>query len=114
MIKRVIWSDEARADIRAIDRETALRLLKALARFLQTEAGNVKQLHGFEPPRYRLRVGDGASSSALSATTPSKSFTSKIAEKLIDKSDYFRPRRRDRQAKLILKDIFRKKENALC
>jgi mRNA-degrading endonuclease RelE of RelBE toxin-antitoxin system len=58
MIKRAIWSDEARADIRAIDRETALRLLKALARFLQTEAGNVKQLQGSEPPRYRLRVGD--------------------------------------------------------
>ena len=58
MMKRVIFSDEARADIRAIDRETALRLLKALARFLQTDAGNVKQLEGFEPPRYRLRIGD--------------------------------------------------------
>jgi mRNA-degrading endonuclease RelE of RelBE toxin-antitoxin system len=58
MTKRVIFSDEARANIRAIDRETALRLLKALARFLQTDAGNVKQLEGFEPPRYRLRIGD--------------------------------------------------------
>ena len=58
MTKRVVFSDEARADIRAIDRETALRLLKALARFLETDAGNVKQLEGFEPPRYRLRIGD--------------------------------------------------------
>ena len=58
MAKRVIFSDEARADIRAIDRETALRLLKALARFLETDAGNVKQLEGFDPPQFRLRIGD--------------------------------------------------------
>jgi mRNA interferase RelE/StbE len=56
--KRVIISDEARADIRAIDRDTALRLLKALARFLEAEAGDIKQLRGFDPPQYRLRVGD--------------------------------------------------------
>ena len=54
MPQRVIFSIEARADLRAIDRETALRLLKALARFLATDAGNVKQLEGFDPPRYRL------------------------------------------------------------
>lgn len=58
MAKRVVFSDDARADIRAIDRETALRLLEALARFLETETGNVKQLHGFDPPQYRLRIGD--------------------------------------------------------
>jgi mRNA-degrading endonuclease RelE of RelBE toxin-antitoxin system len=56
--KRVIISDEARADIRAIDRDTALRLLKALARFLEAEAGDIKQLRGFDPPQYRLRFGD--------------------------------------------------------
>jgi mRNA-degrading endonuclease RelE of RelBE toxin-antitoxin system len=58
MAQRVIFSDEARADIRAIDRETALRLLKALARFLETDAGNVKQLEGYDPPQFRLRIGD--------------------------------------------------------
>ena len=58
MPQRVIFSIEARADLRAIDRQTALRLLKALARFLATDSGNVKQLEGFEPPRYRLRIGD--------------------------------------------------------
>ena len=57
MAKRVLWSPEARADLRAIDRDTALRLLKALDRFLKTEAGNVKQLEGFEPPLFRLRIG---------------------------------------------------------
>ncbi len=57
MSERILWSTEARADIRAIDRETALRLLKPLDRFVKTEAGNVKQLEGFDPPLFRLRVG---------------------------------------------------------
>jgi hypothetical protein len=35
-----------------------LRLLKTLDRFLETNAGNVKLLQGFDPPRYRLRIGD--------------------------------------------------------
>ena len=58
MPQSVIFSVEARTDLRTLDRETALRLLKALARFLATDAGNVKQLEGFDPPRYRLRIGD--------------------------------------------------------
>ena len=58
MAIKVIRSTEARADVRAIDRETALGLLKTLARFLQTETGNVKQLRGFDTPQYRLRIGD--------------------------------------------------------
>jgi len=56
--KRAIISDEARADLRAIERDIALRLLKALSRFLDTEAGDIKQLQAFDPPQYRLRVGD--------------------------------------------------------
>ena len=58
MTKRVMFSTESRADIRAIDRETALRLLKALDRFLATTAGSEKRLEGFVRPQYRLRVGD--------------------------------------------------------
>lgn len=57
MAKHIFWSAEARVDIRAIDRDTALRLLKALDRFLKTGVGNVKQLEGFSPPLLRLRVG---------------------------------------------------------
>jgi mRNA-degrading endonuclease RelE of RelBE toxin-antitoxin system len=57
MARLIRWSDEARADLRAIDRETALRLLKALDRFLKTDAGNVMQLEGFDPPLFRLRIG---------------------------------------------------------
>ncbi len=32
-------------------------MLKALDRFGKTEVGNVKQLEGFDPPLFRLRVG---------------------------------------------------------
>jgi mRNA-degrading endonuclease RelE of RelBE toxin-antitoxin system len=58
MARRVICSDEARADLRAIDRSTALRVLKALARFMKTDSGDVKQLEGFDPPLFRFRSGN--------------------------------------------------------
>jgi mRNA-degrading endonuclease RelE of RelBE toxin-antitoxin system len=53
----VIWSPEARADLRAIDRETAMQLLYCLDRYLASRSGDVKKL---KPPRtdFRLRCGD--------------------------------------------------------
>jgi len=58
MGKSVIWSDQARAQLRAIDPPTALRILQALARYLDTGEGDVKRLRDIEPPEFRLRVGD--------------------------------------------------------
>lgn len=58
MANRVPWTVEARSDLRGIERETALRLLMSLARFLRTGLGNVRQLEGFDQPLFRLRVGD--------------------------------------------------------
>ena len=53
----VIWSPEARADLRAIDRETAMQILYCLDRYLASRSGDVKKL---KPPRtdFRLRCGD--------------------------------------------------------
>ena len=53
----VTWSPEARADLRAIDRETALQILHCLDRYSSTRSGDVKKL---KPPRtdFRLRCGD--------------------------------------------------------
>jgi mRNA-degrading endonuclease RelE of RelBE toxin-antitoxin system len=53
----VIWSPEARADLRAIDRDTALQILYCVDRYLTTRKGDVKKL---KPPRtgFRLRCGD--------------------------------------------------------
>ena len=58
MPKRVVmWSSIARAELRAIDRETALRILQAIDRHMETGEGDVIKL---QPPRtdWRLRVGD--------------------------------------------------------
>lgn len=53
----VIWSPEARSELRAIDRETALQILHCIDRFLGNRAGDVKML---KPPLggFRLRCGD--------------------------------------------------------
>lgn len=53
----VIWSPEARADLRAIDRATALEILHGVDRYLANRSGEVKKL---KPPLtgFRLRCGD--------------------------------------------------------
>ena len=53
----VIWSPEARADLRAIDRETALQILHCVDRYLTNRNGDVKKL---KPPLtgFRLRCGN--------------------------------------------------------
>ena len=58
MGKSVIWNDQAKAQLRAIDQPTALRILHSLARYLETGEGDVKRLQGIEPPEFRLRIGD--------------------------------------------------------
>jgi mRNA interferase RelE/StbE len=56
--KKIAWTDQAKADLRAIDQSTALRILHALARYLASGEGDVKRLQDIEPPELRLRVGD--------------------------------------------------------
>ena len=53
----VVWSPEARADVRAIERETAMQILHGINRYPANRTGNVKKL---KPPRtgFRLRCGD--------------------------------------------------------
>ena len=52
----VSWSPEARADLRAIEREAALQILHCVDRYLAGRAGDVKKL---KPPLtgFRLRCG---------------------------------------------------------
>jgi mRNA-degrading endonuclease RelE of RelBE toxin-antitoxin system len=57
MAKHPIWSNAARADVRALDRATAIGLLESFNRYLATGEGNVKQLRGKES-EFRLRLGD--------------------------------------------------------
>lgn len=53
----VIWSPEARTELRAIGRETALQILHCIDRYLASRNGDVKRL---KPPLtgFRLRCGD--------------------------------------------------------
>ena len=53
----VIWSPEARADLRAIDRETALQILHCVDRYLASRNGDVKKLK-LPLVGFRLRCGD--------------------------------------------------------
>jgi mRNA-degrading endonuclease RelE of RelBE toxin-antitoxin system len=55
--KKIAWTDRAKADVRAIDPQSALRLLRGLARFLKTGEADVKRLQGIDPPQFRLRIG---------------------------------------------------------
>jgi mRNA interferase RelE/StbE len=58
MGKTITWNDPAKAQLRAIDQVTAMRILRALARFAATGEGDIKRLQDVDPPELRLRVGD--------------------------------------------------------
>lgn len=58
MAKRVTFTDRAKADIRAIPQPAALQVLHTLARFLESDEGNLKRLQGLDPPLFRLRAQD--------------------------------------------------------
>ena len=56
-MKRIVFSDQAKADIRAIPQAIAMNILTAIHRLAETGAGRVKTLKGQEGEK-RLRVGD--------------------------------------------------------
>ena len=58
MTKRIVWTAQARADVRGIERPIALRILRTLAQYALTGEGNTKQLRDIEPPLIRLRAQD--------------------------------------------------------
>lgn len=57
MIWRVQWRSRARADLAALDPPVRRRVLAAMARLAETDAGNVTKLQG-RNAEWRLRVGD--------------------------------------------------------
>ena len=56
-MKKILWSEAARTDIRRLDRDTAMRIFAALHRFAETGEGDIKKLQG-ESDDLRLRIGD--------------------------------------------------------
>ena len=55
-MKRIVWTELARADVRRLDKPTAMRVLAALHRFAESGEGDVKALAARE--ELRLRIGD--------------------------------------------------------
>lgn len=58
MVKRIVWTEQAKVDIRGIEQPIALQILKTLGRCARTGEGNTKQLRDIEPPLIRLRAQD--------------------------------------------------------
>ncbi len=58
MAKRIVWTEQAKADVRGIEQLIALQILKTLARYARAGEGNTKQLRDIEPPLIRLRAQD--------------------------------------------------------
>jgi mRNA-degrading endonuclease RelE of RelBE toxin-antitoxin system len=56
-VRRIAWTEQAKADVRRLDRATALRILHALHRFAESGSGDLKTLQG-DVAELRLRVGD--------------------------------------------------------
>lgn len=55
-MRRIIWTDQAKADVRRLDKPTAMRVLSALHRFAESGEGDVKALQGRD--ELRLRIAD--------------------------------------------------------
>ena len=75
-MKRILFSEEAKADIRAIPQHIAMNILTAIHRMAESGAGRIKALKGKEGEK-RLRVGTSASALRrkaliLFASTPSR------------------------------------------
>jgi mRNA interferase RelE/StbE len=55
-VKRIVWTELSKSDVRSLDKTTAMHILSALHRFAESGTGNVKALQGRE--ELRLRIGD--------------------------------------------------------
>ncbi|HEY0794775.1 MAG TPA: hypothetical protein VGD64_03235, partial [Acidisarcina sp.] len=58
MGKKIAWTEQGKADLRAIDQVAAIRILHTISRYLAIGEGDVKRLQDVEPPEFRLRSGD--------------------------------------------------------
>jgi mRNA interferase RelE/StbE len=52
------WLDQAKDDIRALDRPTAMRIFEGVLRFARSGTGDVTALQGDLAGALRLRLGD--------------------------------------------------------
>ena len=55
-MKRIVWTEPAKTDVRNLSKPVAMQVLSTLHRFAESGAGEVKALRGRE--ELRLRIGD--------------------------------------------------------
>jgi len=71
---RIEWLDEAKADIRRLDRPNAMRIFDGILHYARTGGGDVAPLHGEMAGSFRLRLGSASKrapcASTASATAP--------------------------------------------
>ena len=78
-MKRIVWTDPARIDVRSLSKPTAMQILSALHRFAESGAGNVKALQ--EEKSFDCGLGTTGFSSSAPIPTPSRFAASVIAAK---------------------------------
>jgi mRNA-degrading endonuclease RelE of RelBE toxin-antitoxin system len=55
---RIEWFEEAKADVRTLDRATAMNIFDGVLHYARTGGGKVMPLHGAMAGSFRLRLGD--------------------------------------------------------
>jgi mRNA interferase RelE/StbE len=55
-VKRIVWTDPAKSDVRRLSKPVAMNIFSVLLRFAQSGLGNVKAVQGGD--ELRLRIGD--------------------------------------------------------
>jgi mRNA interferase RelE/StbE len=52
------WLEDARSDVRRLDRSVALRVFDGILKYARNGIGDVEPLHGEMAGSFRLRIGD--------------------------------------------------------
>jgi len=58
MAKRLVWADQAKVDIRAIDRERPYRCSRRSLDSSRPAKATLNSFAGYDPPLFRLRAQD--------------------------------------------------------
>jgi hypothetical protein len=84
-VKQVEWTEFALEDMAGLDKGMARRVKRAVERFAQTGAGNVKKLQGIDPPSIAsVPAITGSASSSMAKRSASSA--SETARRLIAKT----------------------------
>lgn len=76
-MKRIVWTDRAKSDIRSLSKPVAMHIFSALHRFAQSGVGNVKALQ--DEKSFGCALATTASSSSAQMPTLSRFAGSGIA-----------------------------------